>query len=158
MFDFFWLRKTIAEVEQLKKERIELEEKRKEIEKEIIEYTYWLEKKVVGLEHKLLLAKKYIEENESRKDFTKWYIYIIQDHTGMTKIWMTKNIKNRVMNYKTENPYWINVIYTFEHEDYIEIERELHQKVQNKNIRWEWFNLDNNDIKEIILYCERRWL
>lgn len=158
MFDFFWLRKTIAEVEQLKKERIELEEKRKEIEKEIIEYTYWLEKKVVGLEHKLSLAKKYIEENESRKDFTKWYIYIIQDHTGMTKIWMTKNIKNRVMNYKTENPYWINVIYTFEHEDYIEIERELHQKVQNKNIRWEWFNLDNDDIKEIILYCERRWL
>lgn len=158
MFDFFWLRKTIAEVEQLKKERIELEEKRKEIEKEIIEYTYWLEKKVVGLEHKLSLAKKYIEENESRKDFTKWYIYIIQDHTGMTKIWMTKNIKNRVMNYKTENPYWINVIYTFEHEDYIEIERELHQKVQNKNIRWEWFNLDNNDIKEIILYCERKWL
>lgn len=62
------------------------------------------------------------------------------------------------MNYKTENPYWINVIYTFEHEDYIEIERELHQKVQNKNIRWEWFNLDNDDIKEIILYCERRWL
>lgn len=158
MFDFFWLRKTIAEVEQLKKERIELEEKRKEIEKEIIEYVYWLEKKVVGLEHKLSLAKKYIEENESRKDFTKWYIYIIQDHTGMTKIWMTKNIKNRVMNYKTENPYWINVIYTFEHEDYIEIERELHQKVQNKNIRWEWFNLDNDDIKEIILYCERRWL
>ncbi len=151
MFDFFWLRKTIAEVEQLKKER-------KEIEKEIIEYAYWLEKKVVELEHKLSLAKKYIEENESRKDFTKWYIYIIQDHTGMTKIWMTKNIKNRVMNYKTENPYWINVIYTFEHEDYIEIERELHQKVQNKNIRWEWFNLDNNDIKEIILYCERRWL
>lgn len=151
MFDFFWLRKTIAEVEQLKKER-------KEIEKEIIEYAYWLEKKVVELEHKLSLAKKYIEENESRKDFTKWYIYIIQDHTGMTKIWMTKNIKNRVMNYKTENPYWINVIYTFEHEDYIEIERELHQKVQNKNIRWEWFNLDNDDIKEIILYCERRWL
>ncbi len=151
MFDFFWLRKTIAEVEQLKKER-------KEIEKEIIEYVYWLEKKVVELEHKLLLAKKYIEENESRRDFTKWYIYIIQDHTGMTKIWMTKNIKNRVMNYKTENPYWINVIYTFEHEDYIEIERELHQKVQNKNIRWEWFNLDNDDIKEIILYCERRWL
>ena len=149
MFDLFWLKKMIAEEKRI-------DEKIKEIDREIIEYTYWLEKRVAELEHKLSIAKKYFEEVESRKYPTKWFIYIIQDHTWMTKIWMTKNIKNRVMNYKTENPYWINVIYTFEHEDYIEIERELHQKVQNKNIRWEWFNLDNDDIKEIILYCERR--
>jgi len=170
MFDLFWLNKVFTKVvwfdakikvfdEEIKWFDEEIKKKIKEIVNLWCEYENEVilsRERINMLENKLDIAKKYIKDSESRKQNEIWYIYLIQDHTWITKIWMTKNIKNRVLNYKTENPYWINVIYTFEHTDYIEIEKELHKMMHNKCVRWEWFNLDDNDISQIILYCEKR--
>lgn len=75
------------------------------------------------------------------------YIYIISDlQNKIHKIGQSKNPKKRLQSIKTSNPYvqlhqaWKGVFAE---------EAELHQAFKNKNIKGEWFALDDNDILEI---------
>lgn len=79
------------------------------------------------------------------KKSIKWYIYIIKSW-DFYKIWKTTNLKNRIKKYITENPNEIELIHSFESNDYSRQELELHYKFKNKNHNREWFILEESDI------------
>lgn len=89
------------------------------------------------------MGNKYWEQKDSKNK--KWYIYIIKSW-GYYKIWKTINLNNRVKKYITENPNEIELIHSFESDDYTKQEFELHLKFKEKNYNREWFMLDADDI------------
>lgn len=74
-----------------------------------------------------------------------WYIYIIKC-SWKYKIGKTINIEDRKKKYITENPCEIEVVHFFETKEYSKKEKEIHKMFEHKNIHWEWFELDDNDI------------
>ena len=77
----------------------------------------------------------------------KTNVYIMIDHnTKYCKIGRSDNPLKREKTLQSEKP-TIELIYKFECE--YGIEKELHNKFNDKKIRGEWFNLDNNDIEYI---------
>lgn len=82
---------------------------------------------------------------QKTKKSKQWYIYIIKSW-DYYKIWKTLDLKNRIKRYITENPNEIEVIHSFQVEDYDRQELELHYKFKSKNHNREWFMLDGDDI------------
>lgn len=104
--------------------------------------------------HIFLSNKKYyFEEIKKEKEIlsnfkipnNKWYIYIIKSW-NYYKIWKTKDIRKRSKKYITENPWKIEMIHSYEVDDYTIEENRLHKKFKEKNHNREWFLLDENDI------------
>lgn len=79
------------------------------------------------------------------------YIYIIQC-LNMFKIGRTEKPKNRILTYKTENPFPIKLIGIYRSSNYIDDEQILHKCYKNQRIRGEWFRLKKKDINQIINY------
>jgi len=68
--------------------------------------------------------------------------------TNFYKIGMTKkSVNDRFKQLKTSNP-GIELINHYQVEN-IEVEKELHLKFSKKNIRLEWFDLTEKDLKYI---------
>lgn len=79
-----------------------------------------------------------------KKEKIKTYVYIMIDHnTKYYKIGRSDSPLKREKTLQSEKP-TIELIYKFKCE--YGIEKELHNKFNNKKIRGEWFNLDDNDI------------
>jgi len=72
------------------------------------------------------------------------YIYVYRD-SDLYKIGKTLNIKDRNKKYTTENPRAI-MIHSYMIKNYDREERRLHEKFKDKRIRWEWFELNEEDI------------
>ena len=90
--------------------------------------------------------KTYFAPNiENKKKKTKQgFIYIIECQ-GKFKIGRAKNIESRFKRYITENPYEVNLLFSYKVDDYINIETKIHNKFKNQNIHGEWFNLSDDD-------------
>ncbi len=71
------------------------------------------------------------------------YTYIIESQ-GVYKIGKAINVENRLSGYRTHNPFFKHIV-TYEG-DYEEL---LHKKFKDKNVRLEWFKLDEGDLSEI---------
>lgn len=92
--------------------------------------------------------EKKIEKEKIQKKI-KGYIYILKSN-GLYKIGRSKNIKNRIKLYKTENPFGIDVIFQKEVDDYINKEIKLLEMFSDKlKLGNEWFDLSDKDIKLI---------
>jgi len=95
-------------------------------------------------------------KKERLKDFripiTKGYVYFLKPEyeKGPIKIGRARNIKQRVSQLQTSLPYdlkLVGYIYTL---NYIELENEIHQIHNNKNIKREWFNIELIEVEKII--------
>lgn len=90
------------------------------------------------------------EYGKSIQRFTekiKTYVYVMIDHnTKYFKIGRSNSPLKRERTLQSEKP-TIELIHKFECE--YGIEKELHNKFNDKKIRGEWFKLDDNDIKYI---------
>lgn len=100
----------------------------------------------------LIISDRYKQKNEENIKNNDWYIYVLKSN-WIYKIWRAKNIQNRLKKYTTENPFWIDVIFALKVKNYINNETILLKKFKNKQVRWEWFSLDWQDllfIKEVL--------
>ena len=78
----------------------------------------------------------------------KGYVYLIESQ-GVYKIGITKQIKERVNRYTTENPFPVKLILSYKVENCLEKEEYLLSKFKDKNIHGEWFKLSQADVKFI---------
>jgi hypothetical protein len=77
----------------------------------------------------------------------KWYVYIIKCNDNY-KIWVTKNndINKRIDNMQCWNPYKLSLHKMYYVLDMFYYENKLHKHFNKKNIRWEWYNLNFEDL------------
>jgi hypothetical protein len=81
------------------------------------------------------------------------YIYVIRSEE-LYKIGKTKSPTNRIDNYRTENPYPIELLILAKIVDYNRIEEQMLELVYSKQHHGEWFTLSPRDIslfEELIL-------
>jgi len=91
-------------------------------------------------------------DNITPKKDDRHYIYIVQmmDENKYCKIGRTSNIKGRINVHKTSNPYHIKTIFKGQVKNAITAEARLQTTFKDKNIKKEWYNLDEQDIKKAI--------
>lgn len=87
--------------------------------------------------------------NEIMKNPALVYILSEEKINPLYKIGVTKNVKRRINQLKTEYAYPVKVIMSFlcKEEDRFIIEKYLHQAFAEKRMNGEWFNLTNDDIE-----------
>jgi T5orf172 domain len=68
------------------------------------------------------------------------YIYVLKSN-NLYKIGRARNIEGRLKTYRTENPFGIEVVLYRQVDDYIETEKGLLKKFEDKKVRGEWFDL-----------------
>lgn len=75
----------------------------------------------------------------------KGWIYIVQcgDHY---KIGKTKNVKRRFIQLQSSMPYPLRLEHQSQHDNVVQVERELHTMFHDKWIRGEWFKLSDEDL------------
>lgn len=73
------------------------------------------------------------------------YVYLIKCSIYY-KIGYSKNPKNRLKTVKTHNPLDVKLFATLKTDNYLALEKELHNLFSNKNSRREWFELHEEDL------------
>lgn len=73
------------------------------------------------------------------------YVYLIKCSIYY-KIGYSKNPNNRLKTVKTHNPLDVKLFATLKTDNYLSIEKELHNLFANKNSRREWFELHEEDL------------
>jgi hypothetical protein len=133
-----------------------------EAKKCLNEFCSDLKKEDVNEYNKNVEMENYLENERYKKTIKKenkkisGYIYIIQSG-NYYKIGRSRNKKDRIKKYITENPNEINILMCEKVTDYIKTEAHLLNKFKNKKHRGEWFSLNKTDIniiKKII--CETK--
>lgn len=85
-------------------------------------------------------------------------IYLISSEINndtLYKIGITKrDVKKRIKELKTGNAAELNIVNVFESKWAFKIESNLHQTYQTKNIRGEWFRLEQEEIDNFISRCQ----
>lgn len=84
------------------------------------------------------------------------YLYLAQhnDLPQYTKIGYTSDLDKRVQQLNTGSPTGIKLIYTKETEYAYRVEQALHARYHHKNTNLEWFNLSEDDIRDIIYWVD----
>jgi hypothetical protein len=117
--------------------------------KQIGDATELLRKRDIKIQQDFDCWEKYGDSlNESKSNIG--YIYVIQCANAY-KIGITCSPKNRIKTYKTENPFKIKVIIMEKVSDYSDLETYLHQICSHKNIHGEWFNLNKEELRIVLL-------
>lgn len=76
------------------------------------------------------------------------YVYLIKCSIYY-KIGFSKNPKSRLNTVKTHNPFDVKLFATLKTDNYLEIEKRLHQLFINKNSNREWFELNEDDLTKL---------
>lgn len=102
------------------------------------------------------MAKKEVQllidfEEDFKK--AKDYLYIIKSN-GLYKIGYTTNLKSRLNDYKVHFGL-VELIYVYKGYDCYDLESIIHNLVEDKNHRGEWFSLTETDIVTIVSYCSK---
>lgn len=78
------------------------------------------------------------------------YVYIAKNNNNNYKIGYTsRNIEKRISNLRTASDSKISLLFSFQSENPIALEKSFHSMFSTKRICGEWFNLDDGDIKRI---------
>ncbi len=98
------------------------------------------------------ISKKREQLKKFRIPKTNGCIYFLkpENEKGPIKIGRARSIKQRIAQLQTSLPYDLKLIGYIETSDYIELEKDIHEKNKSKNLKREWFNLDLNEVESII--------
>jgi hypothetical protein len=81
------------------------------------------------------------------------FVYLIRVvGTNSVKIGITTNLEQRLLSFHACNPFPLEVLYSQWYEYASVVEGDLHVKYASKNIHFEWFTLDDDDIEDIKAY------
>lgn len=95
------------------------------------------------------------EEDRLKKLNSLWgSIYIIRCQNHI-KIGRAFNVKSRLYSMKVGNPFDIELIFSIKVPDDKAIEKELHNKFENKHHKGEWFNLTDEDVEQVKEICKK---
>jgi phage regulator Rha-like protein len=82
-------------------------------------------------------------------------VYIIKNLNSLYKIGISKNIAKRIRTIETQQCSKVKTIYTSKFcINAIQIESKIHKLYENHRKLGEWFDLDNNNINDIIKFIE----
>lgn len=77
-------------------------------------------------------------------------VYVIKvQNSSKYKIGRTINIKKRIKQFSTGNPFNIKLLYFIETINYKKLEKNLHNILKQFRIKGEWFNFEDNDLVEL---------
>lgn len=79
----------------------------------------------------------------------KGYVYLLKGDKGTHKIGRTSNPNSRVKTFGVELPFDVDYVHLIQTDDMYRLESELQVMYNHKNIRAEWFALDEQDIAAI---------
>jgi hypothetical protein len=96
-----------------------------------------------------------IERLENRVNITP-SIYLVKCN-DFYKIGITYNVETRISCLGVGNPYPLELIYSKKLHTAEQVESFLHNKYKEKNIKGEWFLLNEVDIEEIKNFVETSW-
>jgi len=87
---------------------------------------------------------------------TNGYVYLIHcKETTFYKIGISKNYYGaRLQVLQTGCPFELEMIYVIHSNDHCNLEKELHDKFEDKRVRGEWFDLDEASLDTAIKYLE----
>jgi hypothetical protein len=77
--------------------------------------------------------------------FIIMYVYLIKCSIYY-KIGFSKNPQNRLKTIKTHNPFDVKLFATLKTDNYLSVEKNLHNLFANKNSKREWFELNEDDL------------
>lgn len=145
------LTKHAQTLEEIQGEKRSLEKRLKELdaaEKQEIERQRLIaERQQIAQEKR---AAKEAERIERRKNKSRaGYVYILKADNGTYKIGRTATPENRVKTFGVELPFDVEYEHLIQTDDMYRLEAELHAAYSHKNIRAEWFALDETDIATI---------
>jgi len=86
------------------------------------------------------------------------YVYLIKNTIGditRYKIGFTSNIERRIKEITTSNPGELVVVEKFKTKWNRKVETIIHKWYNKKNIKNEWFDLNENDVKKFMYQCEK---
>lgn len=85
----------------------------------------------------------------SKKKLIEGYVYLLCADNGLYKIGKAKRLDSRVTDVSVKVPMRIELVHSFESNDYTWAEKELHDKYADKRDHGEWFRLTPEDVEEI---------
>lgn len=97
---------------------------------------------------------------KSSDNKTVGFLYFIKHYTWIYKIWITKNLWQRLRQYNLWNPVDINIIFIAKLYEYGKAEREVINYFKNvpKSFKNEWASLDDSAaIKVIQIALKYKW-
>jgi len=92
-------------------------------------------------------------------EYNTGYVYIIKGtHNGEIKhkIGKANNLQNRIKRFEVKIPFDIELVMSFFVREPLKLERDIHLLKKEKRIAGEWFDLDEDDIKDIMEYGYKR--
>jgi len=90
------------------------------------------------------------EFSQSRTNEKPGFIYLIKCEVGLYKIGRTKDIVSRIKMLEREIPIKMELIHNFHSNNYILAEKIMHQRYSEFRVRYEWFNLNDSHVAEIM--------
>ncbi len=88
--------------------------------------------------------KRNDESGKERK-----FVYLIRATNGLVKIGITSDIEHRFRTLNAGSPLELKLLGCIESGNVQELEKELHTRFSDKNVRHEWFNLSFEDVSYI---------
>lgn len=88
------------------------------------------------------------------------FIYVIGNKTNRQKIGYTSCLKARLSVIQTGNPEPLYIHHSIEvpDEQAKRIERKIHQELNYKRVKGEWFNMSPKEATDFVSYAEIRWV
>lgn len=84
-----------------------------------------------------------------REGFDQRYVYAIRDARNRVKIGKSKDPQRRLRELEVGNPEALELFCSAEVRDASSLERDLHRKFANENLRGEWFQLPEEEQAEL---------
>ena len=96
------------------------------------------------IEKKSILRQKFDSLSLQEDIQRNGYVYFVKSEYGY-KIGCTKDLDSRMNNFSIQLPFKFNLHSTVETSLYYELEKMLHELLQNRRINGEWFSIDECD-------------
>ena len=109
------------------------------------------------------LSKKYQFKDTKHtrlENYNGGCVYLIREvEKGRIKIGKSKNVEKRLNYFSVALPFQIEEVHFIATKNYDELERHLHKKFARKRVNGEWFELNENDIEEVMkIKSDNDWL
>lgn len=106
--------------------------------------------KLAKLEYDLNLKKEKLKRFKIRN--TEGYVYFLKPENteGPIKIGRAKDINQRISQLQTSLPYDLKLIGKIESDDYIELEKTIHNDIYDRQVKREWFDITIDEAIKII--------
>jgi len=81
------------------------------------------------------------------------YLYIIHASDNIYKIGITTDVRRRLAELQTGNPYQLTVYLGYEFSNAAHIEKVLHDKLGDRRMSGEWFKMSAHELEEVVQVC-----